>query len=257
MSTHADARPLYEQVADALRRAITRGELGPGDPIPSEADLREQHDVSRDTIRKALHQLTQEGLLTSGQGRTRYVRSYAPLRWALSSFESRTKHESDPDTQLDAWSTEVKKQGRRPAETIDVAIVVPPEGVAERLRIDPGKEVAVVRRRVRYADDMPYQIADSYFPEPLVRGTPLMQPRSVSAPGGLLASIGMPQARYVDEITIRMPSKEESDRLDLQVGTPVAEITRTGYAEDGTALRVMISVAPGDRNVLVYELDAS
>src|SRR5262249_10847439 len=39
--------------------------------------------------------------------------------------------------------------------------------------------------------------------------------------------------------------------------TPVAEITRIGYTEDRTPLRVMISVAPGDRNVLVYKLEAS
>jgi len=257
MSTHTNGQSLYEQVAEALRRAIMRGDLAPGDALRSEAELRAEHGVSRDTVRKALNQLTQEGLLTGGQGRTRYVRSYAPLRWALSSYESRSKHTSDSDGQLDAWSTEVQKLGRRPHEEIEVAIVVPPERVAERLNLDTGKDVAVVRRRIRFADDMPYQLADSYFPEPLVRGTPLMQPRSVSAPGGVLASIGHPQSKYTDEIVIRMPSKPESDRLKLQGGTPVAEVTRTGYGPDGTPLRVMVSIAPGDRNVLVYELDAS
>ncbi|HEX2418020.1 MAG TPA: GntR family transcriptional regulator [Micromonosporaceae bacterium] len=252
MRSNGDARPLYEQVADTLRRAITRGDLAPGDTIPSEAELRERHGVSRDTIRKALHQLTQEGLLTTGQGRTRHVRSYAPLRWALSTFEA-----SDLDDQLDAWATDVKRQGRRPSETVEVAIVVPPEAVAERLRIDSSNELTVVRRRVRYVDDSPYQIADSYFPEPLVRGTPLMRPRSVSAPGGILASIGHPQSTYLDEIAVRMPTKNEVDRLELPSGTPVAEVTRTGYAEDETPLRVMVTVAPGDRNVLVYRLNAS
>jgi len=255
--TNVDTRPLYEQVADALRRAITRGDFGAGDPIPSEAELREQHGVSRDTVRKALARLTQEGLLTGSQGRMRYVRSYAPLRWSLSAFESRSQHESGSDGTADAWSTEVSKQGRRPAETIEIGIVQPTERIAERLGVDLATDLVVVRKRVRYVDDQPYQLADSYFPEPIVRGTPLMEPRSVSAPGGVLASIGHPQARRVDEIVVRMPTRAESDRLDLPTGTPVAEIMRTGYAKDGTPLRVMVSVAPGDRNVLVYELDAT
>jgi GntR family transcriptional regulator len=84
-----------------------------------------------------------------------------------------------------------------------------------------------------------------------------MEPRSAYAPGGILASIGYQQARYFDEIAIRMPTPSESDRLDLPTGTPVAEVTRVGYVEDGTPVRVMISVAPGDRNILVYHLDAS
>jgi DNA-binding GntR family transcriptional regulator len=87
----ADARHLYEQVAAVLRGAIMRGELEPGKSIPSEAELKAQHGVSRDTVRKALGILTQEGLITAGQGRVRYVRAYAPLRWTLSSFEGKDR----------------------------------------------------------------------------------------------------------------------------------------------------------------------
>jgi DNA-binding FadR family transcriptional regulator len=61
-SNAADARHLYDQVATALRESITRGELEPGEAIPSEAELKAQHGVSRDTVRKALGVLTQEGL---------------------------------------------------------------------------------------------------------------------------------------------------------------------------------------------------
>ena len=254
---NSNTRPLYEQVADKLRREIERGDFSSDQPIPSEAELREQHGVSRDTVRKALAKLTQEGLLTAGQGRARYVRSYAPLRWALATFESRSKHEKSHDGTSDAWSAEVKRQDREPSETVEIGLVLAPANVAERLGLEAEKDLVVVRKRVRSVDETPYQLADSYFPEELVRGTPLMEPRSVSAPGGVLASIGRPQARYVDEIVVRMPKPAESDRLDIAAGTPVAEVTRTGYAEDGTALRVMVTVTPGDRNVLVYELDAN
>jgi DNA-binding GntR family transcriptional regulator len=251
-SSDVDARPLYEQVAAALRAAIEQGELQPGSAVPSEADLRERHNVSRDTVRKALALLAQEGLITSGQGKARYVRAYSPLRWSLSSFECRDR--GDSADAVDAWALHVRNQGRQPSETIEVGIVVPPTRVLERLRLDPASGFAVVRRRVRYVDEKPYQLADSYFPEEIVRGTLLMEPRSVSAPGGLLAAIGYTQVRFVDEIAIRMPTATETERLGLPTGTPVAEVTRTGYAADGKPLRTMVSIAPGDRNVLVYEI---
>lgn len=253
MADNADTRPLYEQVADALRRKVELGEYVAGSPIPSEAELMATYDVSRDTVRKALALLTQEGLLTGGQGRARQVRSYAPLRWSLATIE---RLNADSDYAGDPWTIEVRKQGRKPHESVELGIVMPPPRVAELLGLTPEKDVAVLRKRVRYVDDRPYQLADSYFPEPLVRGTPLMEPRSVQVKGGVLASIGKPQARYRDEIAIRMPTRAENDRLDLPTGTPVAEVTRIGYATDGTPLRVMVSIAPGDRHILVYELDA-
>lgn len=58
----------------------------------------------------------------------------------------------------------------------------------------------------------------------------------------------------MDEIEVRIPTLIESSRLKLVPGTPVAEITRTEYGEDDTPLRVMVTVAPGDRNLLVYKI---
>lgn len=247
--------PLYEQVAAALRLAISRGDFDSGSPLPSEAELCRRHGVSRETVRKSLSVLLQEGLITGGQGQPRRIRRYAPFRWYLSTIEGRER--GDSHGAYDAWAAEVTRQGRRPSETIDVGIVVPPDRVAQALGLDREADAAVVRRRVRLVDEQPYQIADSYFPETLARGTPLMEPRSVSAPGGVLAWLGHRQVRLIDEIAIRMPTADESARLQLPAATPVAEVMRTGFDRDGRPVRVMITVVPGDRTVLVYETDAA
>lgn len=253
--TRADSRPLRDQVAGKVRQMIESGELQPGDRLEREDVLAERYGVSRHTIRQALNDLTMEGLLASGRGRGRVVRSYRPLEWHLSQYESRRLHEQAGDP-ADQWSADVHAQGREPHQEVDVRIVDPPEAVAERLGAHSG-ELVVVRSRVRSIDGIPYQVADSYFRLDLIKGTPLMEPRDVAAPGGLLAAIGHPQARFLDEITIRMPSRAESEKLELPSGTPVAEVVRTGYAEDGTSLRVMVTIAPGDRHKLIYETDAS
>ncbi|WP_419587032.1 UTRA domain-containing protein [Streptomyces sp. Qhu-G9] len=132
----------------------------------------------------------------------------------------------------------------------------PPAEVAERLGLDPEKDLTVVRERIRIVDQDPYALADSYFPEELVRGTPLMLPEDVSAPGGVLASVGLVQARYRDEITVCMPTRAEAERLSLPAATPVAVHLCTGYDENGRPLRVMITILPGDRHVIRYDVSA-
>jgi DNA-binding GntR family transcriptional regulator len=253
-----DSRPLREQVADQIRQLIEEGQLQPGARLDREDVLAKRYDVSRHTVRQALQELTAEGLLASSRGQGRVVRSYKdkPLTWHLSAYESRAHHVEAGFPDADQWDTEVLEQGLEPNQAVEVSIVEPSPHVAERLRVtDPGDTI-VMRRRIRRADGIPFQLADSFFRESLIRGTLLMKPRNVSAPGGILAAIGHPQTRYRDEITIRMPTKGEASILELPPGTPVAEVTRIGYAQDGTPLRVMVTIAPGDRNTLVYETDA-
>src|ERR1700761_430437 len=65
-----DPTPLHEQVAAAIRRAISEGEAGPGDRIPQARDLATVLGVNRNTVLRALRMLRDEGLLEMGRGRT-------------------------------------------------------------------------------------------------------------------------------------------------------------------------------------------
>src|SRR3984885_10211713 len=64
-----DPAPLHEQVAAAIRRAISDGEAGPGDRIPQARDLATVLGVNRNTVLRALRILRDEGLLEMGRGR--------------------------------------------------------------------------------------------------------------------------------------------------------------------------------------------
>src|SRR3954462_5526230 len=57
----SDDRAPYRQIADQLRRAIERGDLGPGDRLPSEAELIAHYNVARMTARQAIQELHTEG----------------------------------------------------------------------------------------------------------------------------------------------------------------------------------------------------
>ena len=66
----SDPTPLHEQVAAAIRRAISDGEAAPGDRIPQARDLATVLGVNRNTVLRALRLLRDEGLLEMGRGRT-------------------------------------------------------------------------------------------------------------------------------------------------------------------------------------------
>src|ERR1700761_7223408 len=66
---HTDSRPLWEQVAADIRRAIADGEAKPGERMPLAKDLATVLGVNRNTVLRALHQLRDEGLLEIRQGR--------------------------------------------------------------------------------------------------------------------------------------------------------------------------------------------
>ena len=65
--------PLYRQVLEDIKAGIASGHYQPGAKIPSEAELSQMYSVSRVTGRRAIEQLSREGLLTSRQGKGTYV----------------------------------------------------------------------------------------------------------------------------------------------------------------------------------------
>jgi fatty acid metabolism transcriptional regulator FadR len=65
-----------EQVADALRESILRGEFLPGDPLPSERELATRFQVNRASIREALTRLETLGLLEIRHGGATTVRDF-------------------------------------------------------------------------------------------------------------------------------------------------------------------------------------
>jgi len=75
--------PVHVQVAAALRRAISDGEVNPGDRLPPARDLAAVLGVNSNTVFRALHTLRDEGLLDFSRGRAVSVTCVAPQRSAL------------------------------------------------------------------------------------------------------------------------------------------------------------------------------
>ena len=65
--------PVYLQLAAILRVRIEAGDYPPGRALPSETTLMQEHGLARETVRKAVRVLRDEGLVQIVQGRGAYV----------------------------------------------------------------------------------------------------------------------------------------------------------------------------------------
>ena len=86
----ASDEPVFRQVAEHLRSAVRRGQLRPGDQLPSEADLIAHYGIARMTVRQALGELRTEGLVVAEQGRGVFVRPQPKLKRLASDRFART-----------------------------------------------------------------------------------------------------------------------------------------------------------------------
>ena len=247
---------LWEDVATGLRSAITAGEYRPGDTLPTESELASKYGVSRDTVRRALGKLTQQGLLTPGRGRLgRQVRTSQPLTFYAVRSESQERVSERRASGVDAWVADAAEQGRSAAQQITVSIEEAAPEVASRLEILEG-ELVVVRRRLRTIDGAAHNLNDTYYPRDIAEGTAIMHPADVTQGTiALMRDMGYAQVRYRDDLETRMPAPDEADRLQIPPGVPVLVQYRTGYTSE-RPVKLTVTVWPGDRTNLVYEFPA-
>lgn len=244
------AEPVYRRVVAALRAAIESGEFAEGDKLPSVREIARQHGVPLGTATRALAELRAEGLVVARHGAGVYVRQFRSIRRSSPSRLSRERWGSgaaiqDADTADRPRVVDVET-GEAPA----------PEWVAESLNIEVGSPVAVRSRRF-LVDDRPVQLASSYLPIELARGTAIMHTNT--GPGGIyarLAELGHPPARFTEYLRGRMPTPSEVERLNLPDVTPVIEITRHAYTDAGRCVEVARMVLDATAYVLDYTFPA-
>ena len=71
----ASAVPLFEQAADYVAGQIERGELAPGQKLPAERDLADEWGIAYQTVRRAMRELRERGLVVSRVGKGTFVAS--------------------------------------------------------------------------------------------------------------------------------------------------------------------------------------
>ena len=138
--------PLWAQVRQDLRRRLAAGEFTDG--FPSDRVLVDEYGVSRHTVREALRELQDDGVVTRQRGRGTYVNQLTivqPVGPLYSLFKS------------------IEDQGyRQESDVLAQERVLNPQ-VAERLKLDSSAPLFHLRR-VRKADDVAFAVDDVWLP---------------------------------------------------------------------------------------------
>lgn len=142
--------PLWAQVQHDLRRRLAAGEFDDG--FPSDRDLVDEYGVSRHTVREALRELRDDGVVTRHRGRGTFVNALAleqPVGPLYSLFKS------------------IEDQGYRQDSDVLALERVTHPAAAERL--DCASNDALLHlRRLRRADGIAFAVDDVWMPASLV-----------------------------------------------------------------------------------------
>lgn len=68
------SRPIYQQIIDEIKRALARGEMAPGDKLPSHRDMAQQSKVNPNTVQHAYREMELEGLVETLRGQGTFIR---------------------------------------------------------------------------------------------------------------------------------------------------------------------------------------
>ena len=141
--------PLYAQLVGIIKRNISTGVLAVGALLPSEAELCRCLSISRNTVRQAIGELEDEGLVVRKRGRGTFVADPATNRRGVRY----------------SFTTEVSSMGKVPSSTlVDFAVEVPGAAICKKMELREGTPVYCFTR-VRNVDGEPLILETSYYPE--------------------------------------------------------------------------------------------
>jgi GntR family transcriptional regulator len=253
----AVADPMYRVIAEELRQEIENGQLEPGSQLPTELELRDRFNASRNTIRDAVKTLVSLGLVVTRPGQGTFVtQQIDPFVTTLS---------ADADTGFGGgegatYLSEVSRAHREPfiAEP-RVEIQLASGEIAKRLRVDEGTQL-ISRHQQRYINNTPWSLQTTFYPMKFVlEGAPKLL-EATNIPQGavqyLQETLGLKQIGYRDWITVRAPDANEMTffRVPGDGRVPVYEIFRTAFDQSGDPMRVTVSVFPADRNQFIVNV---
>ncbi len=229
--------PRYSQLYRHIASAITAGVLETDAQLPPERDLAEMADVSRVTVRKAVAQLVQEGVLDQRRGAGTFVRPPLPkMEHSLSALLSFTEYMRQRGK---ASTSQILRRGLFPP-TPDEQMALGLAGVDRVARVD----------RLRFADGLPMALEYSSLPQDI-----LADPDKVETSlYDVLRARGNAPTRAVQRITAVNLAAADAQLLHLPDGAAALRIDRTAYLPSGRPIEFTRGLYRSDIYDFVAEL---
>lgn len=230
--------PLWRAIADALTADIAAGRYGTGARLPTEAQLSDRFGVNRHTVRRALAEMADQGLVHSRRGAGVFVAAN-PTDYPLGRrvrFHQNVAASGQIPTKT-VLVLETRAADRREAEALDLA---------------PGDPVHNFEG-LSLADNHPMVLFRSVFPAARLPDLPVAL-RTDGAISRALAACGVPDfTRRWTRITAKLATPTQAVHLRLAPGDPILRTVALNDDPDGRPIEYGRSYFAGDRVTLTVD----
>lgn len=231
MATTARKQPLYNQLVDLLSDKI-QNEMHPGDALPSERDLAETYGLSRTTVRLAMSELEELGLVTRKHGKGTFVSSVSRDTTDLMGTYS--------------FTDQMRSLGRVPhTEVLDFEVREASKFVAQNMDLRLGEAVFRMRR-LRSADGVPMMLERTYMPVKVFDSLTQHMVESKSLYEIVEQDFRMKIKTAEEAFGARAARPDEAKLLKIDENAPVLHLVRTTYNSKNVVIEYTRSVARAD-----------
>ena len=231
-------KPLYAMIAKRAEEQIRSGAWAQGTKLPPERELCEQLSVSRSSLRLALADLEERGLITRHQGRGTYV--------------TRPRVDADASGYFSIADALRSRGMNLSVEVIDKIVMPATARLAEDLQVREDEQLLRLRR-LRSADGEPIVLEVSYLPLKLLPGLETAD----FAHRSLYRVLWEDHGRYVDNASETLEpvvlTGREAALLSVARGSPALLFRRTTRDRTGTIVEVGEGLLRGDRSRFLIE----
>ena len=229
--------PLYVKLKRMIEEAVSSGRLQHGEALPPERDIADAAAISRVTVRKAIDELVDQGLLVRRHGSGTFVVKPVPRM-------------QQPLTRLTSFSEDMRRRGLVPGSRwLDRGLYHPTPEETMMLGLSGTAMVARITR-LRTADDMAValertSLPDDILPEPDVVENSLYQ---------ILSQRDIRPVRANQRISAVLLKDEETQLLGVPPGSAALRVQRIAYLSTGRVMEVSTALYRNDAYDLVAEL---
>ncbi|WP_407074846.1 GntR family transcriptional regulator [Roseateles sp.] len=215
------AAPLYTQIKEILRARILDGSYQPHERMPSENDMMAMFDVSRITVRQALNDLQNEGLIFRIHGK--------------GSFVSKPKAFQDLG-RLQGFGEAMRQMGYETfSRVLSIKTVTPSPQVAEKLHL-PKRAKVTELQRVRFLNREPISLDVTYVPSSIGQRLAKEDLAARDVFVILENDFGIALGHAELQIGSTLADDTLAGQLKVEEGSPVLFIERTTHTTDGTPI---------------------
>lgn len=235
INRYAD-RPIYRQLSDLLEARLIEA-ARPGDRLPSEAELSEEFVVNRLTVRRALNELNQRGLIETVHGKGSFVASPV-VRYDISAGRDAS------------FTRSMRDLGHR----VSIRPLSVETGKYQQLESELGSGAVLVSTAVRLVDDDPWSVSVTRISAERFPGLPEEWTGETSLFDYLLERHGVRMQRAYRTFAAALAEPAEAEHLQMRVGAPILEMRGLNVDQDRRPVALVQHRFRGDRVQFTVDL---